>query len=65
MMSPGDDYVGPRKKRRVSPPETASYVLRPLLNSVPLTTDDSNADAYITCVEFWSKFGRMRQYALY
>lgn len=55
-MGPGDDYLGPRKRRRIASPEAASYVLRPLLDNVPLTSEDSDADVYITCVEYWSEF---------
>lgn len=54
-MNPEQGYTGPRKKRRISPPESASYVLRPLLEKVPLA-EDSNADIHITCVEYWSEW---------
>lgn len=58
MKGPEDDYVGPRKRRRVSPPDAAAYVLRPLLDNVQLTTEGSNEEVYITCVEYWSEAAR-------
>ena len=54
-MRPGDDGVSPRKRRRISPPQAAPYVLRQLLDDLPLATEDPNADVHITCVEYWSK----------
>ena len=54
-MRPGDDGVSPRKRRRISPSQAAPYVLRQLLDDLPLATEDPDADIHITCVEYWSK----------
>lgn len=54
-MRPEDDGLSPRKRRRISPPQAAPYILRELLNELPLATEDTNADIHITCVEYWSK----------
>lgn len=56
MMRPEDDAVSPRKRRRITPPQAAPYILRELLAELPLATEDTDEDAYITCVEYWSKF---------
>ena len=55
MMASVNDHIGPRKRRRITPPTAAPYVLRSLLDNVPLTSEDSNEDVYITCVEYWGK----------
>ena len=61
---------GVTKTWQVGPPEPAPYVLRLLLDQVPLSTEDGTADAYITCVEYWSKldspenFSPLRQLSL-
>lgn len=53
MGSDGD--IDPRRKRRrISPPETGPYVLRPLLEDVPVQAEDGEGQAHITCVEYWS-----------
>ncbi|KAL6252676.1 hypothetical protein RBB50_000395 [Rhinocladiella similis] len=44
----------PTKRRRLSPPESGPYVLRKVLEDIPLTTDDGNDQVSITCVEYWS-----------
>ncbi|KAF5856170.1 hypothetical protein ETB97_007802 [Aspergillus alliaceus] len=49
-----DDGTSPRKKRKITPPKAAPYMLRPLFNQVPLTADDPNDDIHITCVEYWN-----------
>ncbi|GFF23517.1 transforming growth factor-beta receptor-associated protein 1 [Aspergillus udagawae] len=50
-----DDGTGPRKRRKITSPKTAPYVLRSLLDQVPLSAEDPTADdVYITCVEYWS-----------
>lgn len=49
-----DDGIGPRKRRKVSPPGTVPYLLHSLFEDVPLATENSS-DVYITCVEYWSK----------
>lgn len=53
MGSDGD--IDPRRKRRrISPLETGPYVLRPLLEDVPVQAEDGEGQAHITCVEYWS-----------
>ncbi|KAE8354956.1 hypothetical protein BDV28DRAFT_163675 [Aspergillus coremiiformis] len=49
-----DDGTTPRKKRKITPPKAAPYMLRPLFDQVPLTADDPNDDVHITCVEYWN-----------
>lgn len=49
-----DDGVGPRKRRRVSPPGMEPYVLRSVFDDVPIATEDA-PDVHITCVEYWGK----------
>ncbi|KAM5453447.1 hypothetical protein MaudCBS49596_002649 [Microsporum audouinii] len=54
MGSDGD--IDPRRKRRrISPPETGPYVLRPLLEDVPVQAEDGEGQAHITCVEYWNE----------
>ena len=50
-----DSGHGPRKRRKVSPPEPGPYVLRSVLEDIQLKPDDGPDDVYITCVEYWSK----------
>ncbi len=45
---------GARKRRRLNPPEPGAYVLRNVLEDVPLKEDEGSEDIHITCVEFWS-----------
>ncbi|EZF33577.1 hypothetical protein H109_00936 [Trichophyton interdigitale MR816] len=54
MGSDGD--IDPRRKRRrISPPETGPYVLRSLLEDVPVQAEDGEGQAHITCVEYWNE----------
>ncbi|KAF3481193.1 uncharacterized protein GIQ15_03952 [Arthroderma uncinatum] len=54
MGSDGD--IDPRRKRRrISPPETGPYILRPLLEDVPVQAEDDEGQAHITCVEYWNE----------
>ncbi|KAJ6094026.1 hypothetical protein N7467_002871 [Penicillium canescens] len=53
-MMASDHGIGPRKRRRISPPGTVPYVLRSLFEDVPLATEHSS-DVYITCVEYWNE----------
>lgn len=46
---------GIRKKRRLNPPESGPYVLRKVLDEIPLATEDTDGPISITCVEFWSR----------
>ena len=34
--------------------EDAAYTLRDLITDIPLSTDSTNAGAYVTCVDFWA-----------
>lgn len=54
-MGSDGDVDGPRKRRRLSPPETGPYVLRDLVEKVPVSTEGDEG-GHITCVEFWSTF---------
>ncbi|KAJ5131200.1 uncharacterized protein N7515_007239 [Penicillium bovifimosum] len=49
-----EDAIGPRKRRKISPPGTIPYVLHSLFEDVPLATEHSS-DVYITCVEYWNE----------
>ncbi|EEQ89785.2 TGF beta receptor associated protein 1 [Blastomyces dermatitidis ER-3] len=53
-MSSDDDIDSPRKRRRIAPPETGPYVLRQLIESVPVAGEGSEQEVYITCVEYWN-----------
>lgn len=44
----------PTNARRLSPPEPEPYVLRHVLEDIPLDPDEGDGDVSITCVEFWS-----------
>ncbi|KIX07353.1 uncharacterized protein Z518_02006 [Rhinocladiella mackenziei CBS 650.93] len=44
----------PAKRPRLSPPEPGSYVLRNVLDDIPLATEDGNTQVSITCVEYWN-----------
>ena len=50
-----DDNASPRKKRKLARPQATSYILRKLLDKVPLDTEGEE-DVHITCVEYWSEF---------
>lgn len=34
--------------------QDGAYTIRDLITDIPLSTDDTNANAYITCVDFWN-----------
>lgn len=63
-MRPGDDGISPRKRRRISP-QADPYILRQLLDELPLAVEDPSADVHITCVEYWSKSPDMRLLSLW
>ena len=42
-----------RKRKRRTPRPVSPYVLSSLLDDVPISADDDNAQAEITCVEYW------------
>ncbi|KIW88158.1 uncharacterized protein Z519_11269 [Cladophialophora bantiana CBS 173.52] len=44
----------PAKRQRLAPPEPGPYVLRAVLEDIPLAADDGNAEVSITCVEYWN-----------
>jgi hypothetical protein len=50
------DGAGPRKRRKLSPPDPGPYVLRDVLDHIPLKAEDDQEDVSITCVEYWSRF---------
>ncbi len=55
MDSNGDaDVDGPRKRRRINPPGTGPYVVRQLLDKVPVVVEEGQHDVHISCVEYWS-----------
>ncbi|KAJ5581732.1 Vacuolar sorting protein 39/Transforming growth factor beta receptor-associated domain 2 [Penicillium sp. DV-2018c] len=53
-MMASEDGMGPRKRRKISPPGAMPYVLHSLFKDVPLATEHSS-DVYITCVEYWNE----------
>lgn len=44
-----------RKRRRLNPAESGPFVLKPMIENVPLTNEEQSEDVHITCVEFWSR----------
>ena len=57
MASNGDgDVDGPRKRRRINPPGIGPYVVRELLDKVPVAVEGGRHDVHISCVEYWSAF---------
>lgn len=46
--------VGSSKRRKLAS-NAAPYVLRQLLDNVPLDSNGGETDVCITCVEYWSK----------
>lgn len=56
-MNDNDTDTGPRKRRKLSPPDPGPYVLRSVLDDIPLQADpDAESEAvHITCVEYWSR----------
>lgn len=49
------DTTRARKRRRIEPPEGGSYILRKVLDEIPLQSDDHEGLVSISCVEFWSR----------
>ena len=45
----------PRKRRKLEAPEPGPYVLRSVLDDIPLKGDDNDEPVYITCVEYFSR----------
>lgn len=56
MMERDGGAGGPRKRRRISPPETEPYVLQQLMGDVPVAPDGDDRTVYITYVESWSMY---------
>lgn len=54
MTSEGDD-AHMRKRRRLELPQDGPYILRPVIENVPLNSDSATDDVHITAVEHWSK----------
>lgn len=52
---PAQDQAAPRKKRREAL-ESGPFVLRSLLEDVPLSADGDGEGIVINCVEFWGMF---------
>ncbi|PCH00086.1 Vacuolar sorting protein 39/Transforming growth factor beta receptor-associated domain 2 [Penicillium occitanis (nom. inval.)] len=50
-----DGSVGPRKRRKLSASQAAPYVLRQLLDDVPIEPESGEGDVHITCVEYWNE----------
>ncbi|KAI9759698.1 MAG: hypothetical protein M4579_002175 [Chaenotheca gracillima] len=51
-MDPGDDDGGPRKRRRIQG-DAGPYILRTLIDDVPLSEGESDDSLEIRCVDFW------------
>lgn len=47
---------GDMTKRGSTSYENGTYVLRSLVEDVPLSADGEASDVWITCVELWGKF---------
>lgn len=52
-VDPADERAA--KRRRLSPPEPGPYVLRNVLEDIPLATEQGAEEVSITCVEYWSR----------
>ncbi|CRG89417.1 Putative DNA helicase INO80 [Talaromyces islandicus] len=48
------ESAGPRKRRKLSASTAPPYVLRQLLDKVPLTAEEGGPEIHITCVEYWN-----------
>lgn len=48
------------KRRKVNPPDPGAYVLKKVLDDIPLASEDGIDPVSITCVEFWSMSEQMR-----
>jgi hypothetical protein len=51
-----DSDSRPTKRQRLSPPEANAYVLRNVLEDIPLAADDGQAQVSVTCAEYWSEW---------
>ncbi|KAG9779098.1 hypothetical protein KCU88_g4124, partial [Aureobasidium melanogenum] len=51
-VDPADERAA--KRRRLSPPEPGPYVLRNVLEDIPLATEQGAEEVSITCVEYWN-----------
>lgn len=49
-----DESAGPRKRRKLSASDAAPYVLRQLLDDVPIEPESGELGVHITCVEYWN-----------
>lgn len=48
--------VGSRKRRKLSAPQAAPYVLHQLIDNVPIQPESNESGVHITCVEYWSAY---------
>ena len=53
-MTDPDSESPRRKRRRLNPEDTGPYVLKPILENLPLETEEAPEDVNISCVEYWS-----------
>lgn len=54
MASEEEDGVARKRKRKPSA-STGPYILRPLVEDVPLSAEEDVTDIQITCVELWGQ----------
>ncbi len=54
-MAPEEEVGVSRKRRRKDVPETGPYILRTLVENVPLASEGDASDIEISCVELWGK----------
>ena len=52
-MASSEESATSRKRKRIKLPTTGPYVLKSLLENVPLSADDENGSIEITCAELW------------
>lgn len=45
-----------KKRRRLHAPDSGEFILRKVLDDIPLVGDDTVEDVAITCVELWSRY---------
>ncbi|OAP64442.1 hypothetical protein AYL99_00414 [Fonsecaea erecta] len=54
MDEAGLDDQRPAKRQKLAAPEPGPYVLRAILEDIPLAADEGDAEISITCVEYWN-----------
>ena len=55
MASAVDSSIS-RKRRKLNPPDAGPYILRSLVDSLPVVPEGGDENVHINCVELWSKF---------